>query len=220
MLSVHRETLAKVPNAKIGRDSLDVNIYGMEGVPAIIIQEKMISKLKKRRQMLQDKLSKNTNLNEKLKPSNILELKSNNKYFEIFRKYTEKMESLAGIKPTIMPVPTYHEGVHNLPPPPSSEESKVKEPERKRDSKFSQIMKEEAKQLISSKPTHSTHYEPPTEDAPTIKPQLNIHASKQKKDVLLFKHKQSPEEMRAQMDKYRYDEKKIMSQLKHLLKKK
>lgn len=68
MMSVHRETLARVPNAKVGRDSLEISIYGMEGVPAIVIQEKMISKLKKKRQILQDEIQSKMNLNQKLNP--------------------------------------------------------------------------------------------------------------------------------------------------------
>jgi hypothetical protein len=30
-----------VPNAKAGRDSLEINIYGMEGVPAEVIEERL-----------------------------------------------------------------------------------------------------------------------------------------------------------------------------------
>ena len=32
-LQVHKEALRKVPNAREGRDSIDVQVYGMEGVP-------------------------------------------------------------------------------------------------------------------------------------------------------------------------------------------
>ena len=34
---VHKETLHKVPNAREGRDSIDVQVYGMEGVPDELI---------------------------------------------------------------------------------------------------------------------------------------------------------------------------------------
>jgi hypothetical protein len=33
MLQVHKEAIKTVPNAKEGRDSVDLEIYGMEGVP-------------------------------------------------------------------------------------------------------------------------------------------------------------------------------------------
>ena len=212
MLSVHRETLARVPNAKTGRDSLDVSIYGMEGVPAIVIEEKMMSKLKKRRQILQEKLQKTINSNEKLKPTNILELKSNNEYFKIFKRYTEKMEIAAGVKtPQIPSSQNPNIDVTSLPPPPPPKEEAKSEPQRKRDIKYAQIMKEEAKQHF---PTEAEN-EAPAE----VKPKLNLNISKQaKKDYMVFSKKLSPEEIRAKMDKYRYDEKKIMSQLKNLLK--
>ncbi|KAJ0390621.1 hypothetical protein P43SY_011196 [Pythium insidiosum] len=33
MMQVHKETCTTVPNAKPGRESVDIEIYGMEGVP-------------------------------------------------------------------------------------------------------------------------------------------------------------------------------------------
>eukprot|EP00826_Nyctotherus_ovalis_P039589 TRINITY_DN3817_c0_g3_i4.p1 TRINITY_DN3817_c0_g3~~TRINITY_DN3817_c0_g3_i4.p1 ORF type:complete len:225 (+),score=65.92 TRINITY_DN3817_c0_g3_i4:139-813(+) len=44
-LQVHRENIIKVPNAKTGRDSLDITIYGMVNVPQELIQEKYKEKL-------------------------------------------------------------------------------------------------------------------------------------------------------------------------------
>lgn len=33
VLQVHKETISSVPNAKPGRETVDIEIYGMEGVP-------------------------------------------------------------------------------------------------------------------------------------------------------------------------------------------
>ncbi|KAL8450578.1 hypothetical protein Emed_002450 [Eimeria media] len=40
-LRVHKEQLASVPNALSGRDSVDVIVHGMDGIPTEIIQEKL-----------------------------------------------------------------------------------------------------------------------------------------------------------------------------------
>ena len=45
VLSVHSIAVSKVPNAKAGRDQIDINIYGMEGVPAQAIEERLNFKL-------------------------------------------------------------------------------------------------------------------------------------------------------------------------------
>ncbi|XP_047327470.1 protein SUPPRESSOR OF FRI 4 isoform X2 [Impatiens glandulifera] len=37
VLQVHKETVAKVPNAKDGRDSADIEIYGMQGIPPDVL---------------------------------------------------------------------------------------------------------------------------------------------------------------------------------------
>ena len=58
----------------------------------------MISKLKKRWQILQDEIQSKMNLNQKLNPKNIKDLKDSNEFFQIFQKYTSDMETLAGIK--------------------------------------------------------------------------------------------------------------------------
>jgi len=42
MFQVHKETIEHVPGAKEGRDSFDVEIFGMDGVPAEVVEEKRI----------------------------------------------------------------------------------------------------------------------------------------------------------------------------------
>ncbi|XP_010519020.1 PREDICTED: protein SUPPRESSOR OF FRI 4 isoform X2 [Tarenaya hassleriana] len=37
VLQVHKENVTKVPNAKPGRDSTDIEIYGMQGIPADVL---------------------------------------------------------------------------------------------------------------------------------------------------------------------------------------
>jgi hypothetical protein len=223
MLSVHRETLARVPNAKVGRDNLDISIYGMEGVPSIVIQEKMISRLKKKIHKLQQHIQKTTNLKEKLDPKYIKEMKEANEFFRIFNNYTTNMEAAAGLKYfTEQPqAQDYDQSMH----PPQMEANKGPDG-RKRDSKFQSkldeeksnlpiIMKEEMKQAV----VHQAHLEN------VVKPALNLNISKTQKDsskkkgkqeIMTFVSKLSPEEKRGQMEKYRYDEKKIKSKLKNL----
>jgi hypothetical protein len=46
----------RVPNAKAGRDQVDINVYGMEGVPAEVIEERLNLKLGKKRQKLEKEL--------------------------------------------------------------------------------------------------------------------------------------------------------------------
>lgn len=224
MLSVHRETLARVPNAKVGRDNLDISIYGMEGVPSIVIQEKMISKLKKKIHKLQMDVQKTTNLKEKLDPKYIKEMKDANDFFRVFNKYTTNMEAAAGLKyfTDQSQIPKYDQGMH---PPPQTEENKGHDG-KKRDSKFQAkldeekanlplIMKEEMKQAVVQQSYQES----------TVKPALNLNISKTQKDsskkkgkqeIMTFVSKISPEEKRGQMEKYRYDEKKIKSKLKNL----
>jgi len=56
MLQVHNETIDKVPNAKAGRDAVDMNIYGMEGVKGEVIEERLNMKLTKKRVKLENQL--------------------------------------------------------------------------------------------------------------------------------------------------------------------
>ena len=46
----------RVPNAKAGRDQIDTNVYGMEGVPAEVIEERLQIKLTRKRQKLEKEL--------------------------------------------------------------------------------------------------------------------------------------------------------------------
>ena len=48
----------RVPNAKAGRDKVDINVYGMEGVPAEVIEERLNMKMTKKRQKLEKELLK------------------------------------------------------------------------------------------------------------------------------------------------------------------
>ena len=210
MLSVHRETLAKVPNAKVGRDNIETSIYGMEGVPAIIIQGKMIEKLKKKQQKMQDQIQKKSNLKDNLDPNFIKELKESNEYFDVFKNYTARIEADAGMHQYAQQ-PAFYDP--SYPPPPASE------PVKKRESKFSSkteetkadlplIMKEEAKQ----------EYKQEQVAAPVPAFNLNISKAKggkkkAKQEIQIFVSKMSPEEKRAQMEKYKYDEKKITKEL-------
>jgi hypothetical protein len=231
MLSVHRETLGKVPNAKVGRDSLDISIFGMEGVPASIIQDKMIAKIKKKHQMLEEEIQKKVDLNNMLNPTSIQEMKNNNPFFDTFKEYTSKMEVNAGVH-YLTSQPNYpHQYPHfsTIPEIPEIEESKRKI-EEKRESKFQAkkaeeeplpfIMKEEMRE---QKKKEIQEMEEKTRVTNlNIAESLNIaqknkkSKSKDKQDVFVFVSKMSPEEKRAKMAKYRYDEKKITSELKNL----
>ena len=43
-MTLHRKTVVKVTNAKKGRDSTQIPIYGMDGIPAEIIEERILMK--------------------------------------------------------------------------------------------------------------------------------------------------------------------------------
>ncbi len=47
-----------MPNAKAGRDQVDINVYGMEGVPAEVIEERLNYKMNKKRQKLEKELKR------------------------------------------------------------------------------------------------------------------------------------------------------------------
>ncbi len=47
--SDNQSSLYRVPNAKAGRDQVDINVYGMEGVPAEVIEERLVMKMTKKR---------------------------------------------------------------------------------------------------------------------------------------------------------------------------
>lgn len=48
MSQLHRDTLQKVPNAMAKRDKVEINIYGMEEVPAEVIEDRLRRKVKKK----------------------------------------------------------------------------------------------------------------------------------------------------------------------------
>lgn len=56
MNQVHTATLLKVPNAMAKRDKVELNVYGMEGVPQEVIEEKLAWKYKKKRIALEREL--------------------------------------------------------------------------------------------------------------------------------------------------------------------
>lgn len=169
MNSVHRETLARVPNAKIGRDNLDISIYGMENVPTAVIQEKMIQKLKKKRQILQDEIQKKMNLNQKLHPKNIQEMKESNDFFDLYKKYTLNMETAAGIR-YMMNQPQHDQMAQQYyqEPPPEEEKHKL---EDKRESKWQQKVEEEKSAINFIMKDEMKRPEEPIQ----VKPSLNIN---------------------------------------------
>jgi len=40
---VHKENIVKVPNAIPGRDSVELNIFGMQGVPKHLIDDRILA---------------------------------------------------------------------------------------------------------------------------------------------------------------------------------
>ena len=51
-IQVHRASLKRVPNAKTGRDSFDISIYGMDGVPIELINYKLAEKVEQKKRKL------------------------------------------------------------------------------------------------------------------------------------------------------------------------
>ena len=51
-LQVHRASLKRVPNAKAGRDTFDISIYGMDGVPIELINYKLAEKVEQKKRKL------------------------------------------------------------------------------------------------------------------------------------------------------------------------
>lgn len=58
MSQVHGSTLMKVPNAMAKRDKVDLNVYGMEGVPAEVIEDRLRRKVQKKMVQLEKELKK------------------------------------------------------------------------------------------------------------------------------------------------------------------
>lgn len=56
MVQVHKIKLQRVPNAKSGRDSFEISIYGMDGVPLELLNYKLAEKVQnKRRKLIKEK---------------------------------------------------------------------------------------------------------------------------------------------------------------------
>eukprot|EP01080_Neovahlkampfia_damariscottae_P012309 gene12309-5983_t len=55
-LQCHKVSVMEVPNSKVGRDTLEYKIYGMDGIP----QEFILQRLQKKRQKRQEELSLNS----------------------------------------------------------------------------------------------------------------------------------------------------------------
>jgi len=51
-LQVHRSSLKRVPNAKAGRDTFDISIYAMDGVPNELINYKLEEKIEQKKKKL------------------------------------------------------------------------------------------------------------------------------------------------------------------------
>ena len=51
-IQVHRSSLKRVPNAKAGRDSFDISIYGIDGVPMELIKFKLAEKVEQKKRKL------------------------------------------------------------------------------------------------------------------------------------------------------------------------
>ena len=58
MNTCHITILQKVPNAMAKRDKVDLNVYGMEGVPAEVIEDRLRRKVKKKMIQLEKELKK------------------------------------------------------------------------------------------------------------------------------------------------------------------
>ena len=54
VLQVHKEQVSKVPNAKAGRDAIELDIFGMEGVPAMLIEQRALGMPTKRAKLEED----------------------------------------------------------------------------------------------------------------------------------------------------------------------
>lgn len=52
ILQIHKEDLKTVPNSISGRENFDVQIFGMDGVPLVLIESKLREKIKHKRRKL------------------------------------------------------------------------------------------------------------------------------------------------------------------------
>ncbi|CAG9314195.1 unnamed protein product [Blepharisma stoltei] len=51
VLQVHKEQVLKVPNAKTGRDAIELDIFGMEGVPPQLVEQRAMSMAHKKQKI-------------------------------------------------------------------------------------------------------------------------------------------------------------------------
>ena len=73
MTRTHGTTITKVPNAIEGRDSPDLNIFGMNGVPKHIIKERMIYGAAKYWTKIQKQRAKKRGTAEKMEQELVIE---------------------------------------------------------------------------------------------------------------------------------------------------
>lgn len=68
MIQVHKNKLPRVPNAKTGRDTFEISIYGMDGVPMELLNYKLAEKVayKRRKLIKEKKLAANEEDNEEI----------------------------------------------------------------------------------------------------------------------------------------------------------
>ena len=67
VLQVHKNKLQRVPNAKAGRDTFDISIYGMDGVPIELINYKLAEKVAlKKKKLLKEDEGNIKNSNDKI----------------------------------------------------------------------------------------------------------------------------------------------------------
>jgi hypothetical protein len=67
VLQVHKKKLDRVPNAKAGRDTFDISIYGMDGVPIELINYKLAEKVAlKKKKLLKEDEGNIKNSNDKI----------------------------------------------------------------------------------------------------------------------------------------------------------
>ncbi len=107
----------RVPNAKAGRDQVEKNIYGMEGVTGEVIEERLNIKMMKKRQKLEKELIK--------MGINIDDPKFNIKDYEIPNpRPPKKRPEMPGMVPMFYPPPfgmppgAPPPGFMRMPPPP------------------------------------------------------------------------------------------------------
>ena len=107
--------VCRVPNAKAGRDQVDINVYGMEGVPGEVIEERLNMKMLKKRQKLEKELLK--------MGIDVDDAKFNIKDYEIPNPRPQKRRQLdmmmppGGMMPGFYPPPMGMPPMGMMPPP-------------------------------------------------------------------------------------------------------